>query len=112
MGVQGGSYVEYGYTQVVFANIMGSKTCNCPNFTVVVLGYHEYNSACGHDGREEYSDHSSFKHSLDWFKGTFTGTPPYFMGKSKVSSRFSLKPSLLETPGIGYELPPFRVRLG
>ena len=77
MGVQGGSYVEYGYTQVVFANIMGSKTCNDPNFTVVVLGYHEYNSACGHDGREEYSDHSSFKHSLDWFKGTFTGTPPH-----------------------------------
>ena len=38
--------------------------------------------------------------------------PPYFMGKSMVSSRFSLKPSLLETPGIGYELPPFRVRLG
>ena len=38
--------------------------------------------------------------------------PPYFMGKSMVSSRFSLKPSLVETPGIGYELPPFRVRLG
>ena len=79
------SYVEYGYTQVVFANIMGSKTwCNCSNLRVVVFGYHEYNSACGHDGipgREEYSDHSSFKHSLDWFKGTFTGTPPIVHGK-------------------------------
>ena len=24
-------------------------------------------------------------HSMDWFKGKFTGKPPYFMGKSMVS---------------------------
>ena len=27
--------------------------------------------------------------SMDWFTGKFTGKPPYFMGKSMVSSRFS-----------------------
>ena len=30
--------------------------------------------------------------TMDWFKGKFTGKPPYLMGKSMVSCRFSLKP--------------------
>ena len=30
--------------------------------------------------------------SMDWFKGKFTGKPPYLLGKSMVSCRFSLKP--------------------
>jgi hypothetical protein len=30
--------------------------------------------------------------SMDWIKGKFTGNPPYLMGKSLVSCKFSLKP--------------------
>ena len=30
--------------------------------------------------------------SMDWFKGKNTGKPPYFMGKSMASCRFSLQP--------------------
>ena len=30
--------------------------------------------------------------SMDWFKGTFTGTPNYLMVKTTVSCKFSLKP--------------------
>jgi len=34
----------------------------------------------------------NFLISMDWFKGKFTGTPPYLMVKTIVSCRFSLKP--------------------
>ena len=33
-----------------------------------------------------------FYQSMDWFKGKFTGKPPYLMGKSMVSCKFSFKP--------------------
>jgi hypothetical protein len=29
---------------------------------------------------------------MGWFKGKFTGKPPYLMGTSMVSCRFSIKP--------------------
>ena len=39
--------------------------------------------------QEEYQSCSE-EADVNWFKGKITGTPPYFMGKSLVSCRFSM----------------------